>query len=92
MTLLTYINKFVLLQMQFADRCHNWCGCSTARLLFRPQLLQILILMHHDSSEEEVNRNVTETSVVSDNIKATIATFDEEVSLPAWRATEDHTL
>ena len=48
--------------------------------------------MHHDSSKEEVNRNVTETSVVSDYIKATIATFDDKVSLPDWRATEDHTL
>ena len=61
-------------------------------LLFRPQLLQTLILMYHDSSKEEVNHNVTETSVVSDYYKATLATFDEKVPLPAWRATEDHTL
>ena len=48
--------------------------------------------MHHDSSKEEVNCNVTETNDVSDYIKATIATFDDKEPLPAWRATEDHTL
>ena len=48
--------------------------------------------MHHDSSKEEVILNVTETNIVSDNIKDTLVNFDDKVSLPAWRATEDHTL
>ena len=41
-----------------------------------------LFLMHHDSSKEEVIRNVTETSVVSDYYKATLATFDEKSASP----------
>ena len=42
---------------------------------------------------EEAILNVTETKYVSDNIKDTLATFDDDkVSPPAWRATEDHTL
>ena len=42
--------------------------------------------------KEEANLNVTETKHVSDNIKDTLETFDDKVSPPAWRATEDHTL
>ena len=55
-------------------------------------LLQILILMYHDSSKEEVILNVTEANNVSDYFKDTLVTFDDKVSPPAWRATEDHTL
>ena len=42
--------------------------------------------------KEEANLNVTETKYVSDYLKDTLATFDDKVSPPAWRATEDHTL
>ena len=48
--------------------------------------------MNHDSSKEEANLNVTETNDVSDYFKDTLATFDDKVPLPAWRAMEDHTL
>ena len=37
--------------------------------------------MHHDSSKEEVNLNVTETNNVSDSFKDTLATFDEKCLL-----------